>query len=53
MTAWTVEFLTEAENDMDVLNPSQRLQVNKAIRKVSQNPLPQKEGGYPSRSVKS
>jgi len=46
MTAWTVEFSAEAENDMDVLDPSQRFQVNKAVRKVSQNPLPQNEGGY-------
>jgi len=46
VTAWTVEFSTGAENDMDVLDPSQRFQVNKAVRKVSQNPLPQNEGGY-------
>ena len=46
MTPWEVEFTTEAERDRDVLDRSQRLQVDKAIYKVSQNPLPQSEGGY-------
>ena len=46
MKPWTVEFTTEAENDIDSLDRSQRLQVDKAIYKVSKNPLPQIEGGY-------
>ena len=46
MTPWKVEFTTEAEKDRDNLERSQRLQVDKAIYKVSQNPLPQNEGGY-------
>jgi mRNA interferase RelE/StbE len=46
MKTWNVEFITEAKKDMDDLDRSQRLQVNKAIYKVSQNPLPKSEGGY-------
>ena len=46
MTPWTIEFTKEAEKDRDSLDHTQRLQVNKAILKVSQNPLPQSEGGY-------
>jgi mRNA interferase RelE/StbE len=46
MTPWTIEFTTEAEKDRDSLDHTQRLQVNKAIYKVSKNPLPQSEGGY-------
>ena len=46
MKPWTVEFTTEAEKDMDSLARSQRLQVDKAINKVSKNPLPKTEGGY-------
>lgn len=43
---WSVEFLKEAEKDMKKLDHSTRLQVFKGIRKVSQNPLSIKEGGY-------
>jgi mRNA interferase RelE/StbE len=46
MTSWSVEFTTEAEKERAALDRSQRLQVDKAIYKVSQNPLPQSEGGY-------
>ncbi len=46
MTPWKVEFTAEAEKDLAALDRSQRLQVDKAILKVSQNPLPQSEGGY-------
>ena len=46
MTPWEVEFTAEAEKDRSTLDRSQRLQVDKAIYKVSQNPLPQSEGGY-------
>ena len=46
MTPWIVEFITEAEKDRSAFDRSQRLQVDKAIYKVSQNPLPQNEGGY-------
>ena len=46
MTHWDVEFIEEAEKDRAALDRSQRLQVDKTIYKVSQNPLPQSEGGY-------
>jgi mRNA interferase RelE/StbE len=46
MKPWTIEFTTEAEKDRNSLDYTQRLHVDKAIYKVSQNPLPQSEGGY-------
>ena len=46
MKYWDVEFGDEARKDHRALDIHARVQVNKAIRKVSQNPLPQKEGGY-------
>lgn len=46
MMGWTVEFDPKAEKEFDSLNGSPRSHVAKAIRKVSQNPLPQSEGGY-------
>lgn len=44
--AWAIEYLREAEKDLLSLDHSQRLQVLKAIEKVSENPLPNYEGGY-------
>jgi len=44
--SWKIEFMTEAIKDLDAFDRTQRLQVNKAILKVSKNPLPQNEGGY-------
>ena len=46
MKPWTVEYSNEAAKDRDGLNTAARNQVYKAIRKVSQNPLPKSEGGY-------
>jgi mRNA interferase RelE/StbE len=46
MKPWTVEFTDEAKRDMRDLSQTQRLQINKAVIKVSQNPLPNNEGGY-------
>lgn len=43
---WTVEFLEEAEKDLQKLDHSVQLQVVKGIQKVSQNPLSVMEGGY-------
>lgn len=43
---WMVEYTKEAENDLRSLDGAQRLQVLKAIKKVSVNPLPNSEGGY-------
>lgn len=44
--AWQVEFLQEAVDDLRRLDGAVRLRTLKAIKKVSQNPLPQSEGGY-------
>ena len=43
---WSVEYLPEADKDLDNLSHSQQVMVKKAIRKVKENPLPQSEGGY-------
>lgn len=42
---WTVSYLPAAKEDLLRLDRSQQVQVLKAIDKVSQNPLPQTEGG--------
>ena len=44
--SWDVEYIPEAETDMDRLDGSQRKMVLKAIDKVAKNPLPVDEGGY-------
>ena len=46
MNSWAVEFTNEAKRDMCDFNRTQRLQISKAINKVSKNPLPSSEGGY-------
>ena len=43
---YQVKFTPKAEKDRAAFNKYQREQINNAIRKVSQNPLPQNEGGY-------
>ena len=43
---WTVEFLPEARKDIKSLDKSQWVLIQKALKKVSQNPLPITEGGY-------
>lgn len=43
---WKVTYLPEALEDFRKLDGSQKLLVRKAIDKVSQNPLPENEGGY-------
>lgn len=43
---WSIEFLEEAEKDMEKLDHSAQIQVLKGIQKVSQNPLSTEEGGY-------
>lgn len=43
---WTVAYTKEAELDLKSLERTQQLQVLKAIKKVSVNPLPNTEGGY-------
>ena len=44
--SWKVIWFDEAKKDFVELDRSQALLVRKYIQKVSQNPLPQSEGGY-------
>jgi mRNA interferase RelE/StbE len=46
LNKWEVEFLPEAAEDRRKLDGSVRRIVDKAIDKVSTNPLPVEEGGY-------
>lgn len=43
---WNIEFIPEALNDLKALDGSVKPQVLKGLRKVSQNPLPDYQGGY-------
>ena len=43
---WKIELLPEAQTELRKLDCSIRHQVEKAISKVSQNPLPREDGGY-------
>ena len=43
---WTAKYLKEAVNDLKKLDSSVQRMVLAGIAKVSQNPLPQSEGGY-------
>lgn len=43
---WSIEFLPEAQDDLNKLDGSVRPQILKGIRKVSQNPLSDSGGGY-------
>jgi len=43
---YRVKYSPEAEEDFEKFNNFQKDQIDKAILKVSQNPLPQNEGGY-------
>ena len=43
---WEIHYTDEAKTDLRDLDGSQRKSVLKAIKKVSQNPLPVNEGGY-------
>jgi mRNA interferase RelE/StbE len=44
--SWELVYLPEAEKDLKSLDGSQRILVQKAIKKVQQNPLPVDENGY-------
>ncbi|MEN6435757.1 MAG: type II toxin-antitoxin system RelE/ParE family toxin [Anaerolineaceae bacterium] len=44
--AWIIEYLKEAEADLQELDHSQQIQVLKSIKKVAANPLPSSQGGY-------
>ncbi len=43
---WSITFHRDALRDVEKLDGSCKAQVLKAIRKVSENPLPFTEGGY-------
>jgi mRNA interferase RelE/StbE len=44
--SWTLAYLPEAEKDLKALDGNQRILIQKAIKKVQQNPLPSEENGY-------
>lgn len=44
--SWQIRYLSEAAKDLKGLDGNQRLLVAKALKKVSENPLPENEGGY-------
>ena len=44
--SWEVNYLPEADKDIAALARKQQIIVQKAIKKVKENPLPQSEGGY-------
>lgn len=46
MSNWEISYMPEALDDIARLDGSQKREAEKAIFKVSQNPLPQREGGY-------
>ncbi len=43
---WTIAFLPEAFEDLVKLDGSIKSQILKTLQKVSQNPLPDYQGGY-------
>ena len=43
---WKVKYLPEAVKDMKNLAGNLQLLIAKTLKKVSQNPLPENEGGY-------
>lgn len=46
MSAWKVIYAPKVKIDIMSFDKSQRDQIQRAIDKVSQNPLPNTEGGY-------
>ena len=44
--SYELTYLSEAIDDMEKLDGSQRKMVRKALGKLKDNPLPQSEGGY-------
>lgn len=46
MSNWKIVYTPQAEQDLKNLDGSVRPQVTAAIRKVCNNPLSQREGGY-------
>ena len=46
MSKWKIVYIPEAEMDFAALDGSQRILVRKMLNRVSENPLPDYEGGY-------
>ena len=46
MNPWYVVYTPEAKQDFLSFDKSQRIQIQKAVDKVSKNPRPNTEGGY-------
>jgi len=46
MKPWIIKYDERAKKDLSDLDNAVRVRVIKSIIKVSQNPLPQSEGGY-------
>ena len=46
MNVWDVQYTEDADNDLSNLDSSVKIRALKIIKRVSQNPLPQSEGGY-------
>ena len=42
---WELDYLPEVQKDIRSLSRNQQIIVEKAIKKVKENPLPQNEGG--------
>lgn len=43
---WKLKYLPEAEKDFYALSRNRQIIVEKAIKKIKTNPMPQSEGGY-------
>ena len=43
---WDIDYLPEADKDLNRLSRNQQIKVKKALKKVQSNPLPENEGGY-------
>jgi mRNA interferase RelE/StbE len=43
---WELDYIPDARKDIRELSRNQQIIVEKAIKKVKTNPLPQSEGGY-------
>ena len=43
---WEMDYLPEVRKDLKSLARNQQIIVEKALKKVKENPLPQSEGGY-------
>ena len=43
---YRIEYSEDAKKDRDALDNSAKMQVEKVVRRVAQNPLPKNQGGY-------